>query len=70
MFSNRLLSTCQTQLDPAQWPDIQGELDMESACEKIETRTARRVDILLSKCATKWILFQYELNIDQNKKLT
>ena len=49
MFSNRLLSTCQTQLDPAQWPDIQGKSDMEAACGKIETRTALRADILLSK---------------------
>ena len=62
MFSNRLLSTCQTQLDPAQWPDIQGKSDMESACEKIETRTVLRVDILLSKCELKCIIFQYVLN--------
>ena len=62
MFSNGALNTCQIQLDPAQWPDIQGKSDMESACEKIETRTALRVNISLSKCAKKWIIFPYELN--------
>ena len=51
--SNRLVSTCQTLLNPAQRPDIQGKSDMELACETIETRTALRVDILLSKYAMK-----------------
>ena len=60
---NVAMNTCQTQLDPAQWPDIHGKSDMGAACEKIETRTALRVDILLSKCAKNvkqisiWIKF-------------
>ena len=72
---NVAMNTCQTQLDPAQWPDIHGKSDTGAACEKIETRTALRVDILLSKCAKNvkqisiWIKFILIWTVNKQKNV-